>query len=313
MIWPMGGGMRAAADVLARATAPPTRSGSRGVQTPVRGIRAPGSFPPRSWRAGRHGRANTPRRASGPRRRLQVATARSPRCRTPIAACPGVAPRCGRRGITSMVELRTGRHRRRDVSGGRVPLSLRACSRRSTRCPCQGNAVRPSRYVLEGTKCPGLNGYPAGKRSPNNRPSASIGALNGLTTAPPWYEAPSAIRNPGQLQGDKTGFTKRGEAVPSHLPAHSWSSKSPCATSITPKTCMPLRLPHVGTLGGWPRGAHVRHSAPHWAKETSSPQRSTALSWRVRCQIAGQVSCAPVLRGRSCSSSARLAETPAAC
>ena len=121
----------------------------------------PDSSHPRCWRAGKRGRLSTPGRSSGPRRRLRVETAISRRCSTTIAACPRVATRCGRCCITSIVGLQTGRHRRRGFSGGRFPICLRACCHRSTSCPCPGNVVRPSRQVIEGAGCPGLNGYPA--------------------------------------------------------------------------------------------------------------------------------------------------------
>src|SRR5262249_16885064 len=82
------------------------------------------------------------------------------RCSTTIAACPCVAIRCGQCYTTSIVVLQTGRPRRRGFSGGRFPICLKACCHRSTRCPCPGNVVKPSRQVIEEAGCPGLSGYP---------------------------------------------------------------------------------------------------------------------------------------------------------
>ena len=150
------------------------------MKRPLRGMRAPGSFNPRSWRAGKHGPAITPGRFSGPLRRLNVATAISRRCSTTIAACPCVATRCGRCCTTSIVRPQTGRHLRRGFSGGHFPISLRVCCRRSTSCPCPGNAVRPSREVIEVTKCPGLDRYPSEERLVNRSSDESI--INGSAT-----------------------------------------------------------------------------------------------------------------------------------
>jgi len=97
---------------------------------------------------------------SGHHRRLKDATATSRRCSTTIAACPRVAIRCGRRFITLIAGPRMGRHRRRGFSSGRFPICLRVCCHRLTSCLCPGNAVRPSRQVIEGAGCPGLNQYP---------------------------------------------------------------------------------------------------------------------------------------------------------
>src|SRR5262249_4003693 len=95
---------------------------------------------------------------SGPPRRWKVATAIFLRCTTTIAACPCVVIRCGPYCTTSIVGLRMGRRQRHGFSGGRFPISLKVCYRRSTRCPGPGNVVRPSRQVIEVTKCPGLGG-----------------------------------------------------------------------------------------------------------------------------------------------------------
>src|SRR4029434_4907465 len=102
-----------------------------------------------------------PGRSSGPRRQLKVAMAISRRCSTTIAACPCDAIRCGRCCTIAIVVPRTGRHRRRGFSGGRFPICSRVCCHRSTRCPCQGNVVRPLRQVLEEAGCPVSNVYAA--------------------------------------------------------------------------------------------------------------------------------------------------------
>jgi predicted transcriptional regulator len=121
---------------------------------------APGNSQLRCWRAGKRGRLSTRGRSSGHHRRLKDATAISRRCSTTIAACPHVATRCGRRCITSIVGPRMGRHRHHGFSGGRFPICLKACCHRSTRCPCPGNVVKPSRQVIEEAGCPGLSGSP---------------------------------------------------------------------------------------------------------------------------------------------------------
>src|SRR6516165_6231662 len=123
-------------------------------------MRAPGSSHPRCWRAGKRGRLSTPRRSSGPRRQWKVATAISRRCSTTIAACPCDAIRCGPCCTILIVGPRTGRHRRHGFSGGRFPICSRVCCHRSTRCPCQGTIVRPSRQVIEEAGCPALRGCP---------------------------------------------------------------------------------------------------------------------------------------------------------
>ena len=72
---------------------------------------------------------------------------------------PRVATRCGRLCTISIVGPRTGRHRRCDFSN-RFPICLRACCHRSTSCLCPGSVVRPSRQVIEGAGCPGLDRCP---------------------------------------------------------------------------------------------------------------------------------------------------------
>ena len=109
---------------------------------------------PRNRKHTKRGRRSMPGRFSGRHRRWRDAMALSPRCNTTIAGCPRVATRCGRHCITSIAGLRTGRHRRRDFSGGRFPICLRACCHRSTRCLCPGSVVRPSRQLIEGAGCP---------------------------------------------------------------------------------------------------------------------------------------------------------------
>src|SRR5262245_34650511 len=103
-----------------------------------------------------------PGRSSGPRRQWQVATGISRRCSTTIVACPCDATRCGRCCTISIVGPRMGRHRRRGFSDGRFPICSSVCCHGSTRCPCQGNVVRPSRQVLEEAGGPALNGVPFG-------------------------------------------------------------------------------------------------------------------------------------------------------
>ena len=104
-----------------------------------------GQLTPKCWRAGNRGQVNMPGPSSGHPLRWKVATALSHRCTTTIAVCPCVATKCGQCCTTSIVAPRTGRHRPHGFSGGRFPISLRACYHRSVRYPCQGNAVRPSR------------------------------------------------------------------------------------------------------------------------------------------------------------------------
>jgi hypothetical protein len=107
------------------------------------------------------GPESMPGPSSGHPRRWQVETALSLRCSPIIAACRCVATRCGPCCTPAIVAPQMGRRQHRGFSGGRFPLSLRACYRGSTSCRCPGSAVRPSREVMEDTKCPGLNGYPS--------------------------------------------------------------------------------------------------------------------------------------------------------
>jgi hypothetical protein len=123
---------------------------------PVSGIRAPGNWRLRCWRAGKGGRPTMPGPASELLRRLQGATVLCRRCSSIIVACPHTAPGCGRCYTTLMVALRTGRHQPHGCSGEHFLTSLRACERRWIHCPCPGNAVRPWSSVIEDTKCPDL-------------------------------------------------------------------------------------------------------------------------------------------------------------
>jgi hypothetical protein len=137
---------------------------SRWFKRPSSGIPAPGSSNPRCWRPGKRGRVSTRGRFSGPRRRLRAATVISRRCNITIVACLRGATRCGPSCTISIVEPRTGQHRRRGFSDGRFPICLRVCYHTSTNCHCQGNVVKPLRQVIEGTECPALNGCPPSAR-----------------------------------------------------------------------------------------------------------------------------------------------------
>ena len=66
------------------------------------------------------------------------------RCSTITVACPCVAIRYGRCCTTLIVAPQMGRHQPYGFSGGSFLISLRACYRRSMRCPCPDNAIRSS-------------------------------------------------------------------------------------------------------------------------------------------------------------------------
>jgi len=149
---------------------------SRRCKTRLRSIRAPGSWHPRCWQAGKRGQASTPGPSSGHPQRWKVATVICRRCSIITGACPRAAPRYGRCCITSMVAPAIGRRQPHGCSGGSFLISLSASYRRSMRCPCPGNTIRLSQYVIEVTSCPGLHGYPpsAPHRDSNGHQSTTL-------------------------------------------------------------------------------------------------------------------------------------------
>jgi hypothetical protein len=125
------------------------------------GTRSRGSWHPMCLRSGKRGRPIRPKPCSVPRRRSQGATAPCLRGITPIGACPSVAPRYGRCGITSMVAPQRGRRQPRGFAGGEFLTSAKRCYRMSMTCPNLGNAIRSWRSVVEVIRCSALSGYPA--------------------------------------------------------------------------------------------------------------------------------------------------------
>src|SRR6266446_3742775 len=109
-----------------------------------------GQLAPRCWQAGNRGQASMPGPSSGHPQRLKVATAICLRCSIITGACPCVATRYGQGCTTLLVAPRTERHQPHGFSGGSFLISLRACYRRSMRCPCPGNAIRSGRSFQSG-------------------------------------------------------------------------------------------------------------------------------------------------------------------
>ena len=145
--------------VAADATPRGRRPGKRG-ERPLTGLLSPSGWPPRSWWSGKRGRLTESTPCSARRRLSKGVTALCRTCLTSIVACPSVAPRYGRCGITSMVAPQTGRRPPRGFSDDRFRTSLQPCYRQSMTCHGLGNDIRPWRSLVDAIRCPALSGCP---------------------------------------------------------------------------------------------------------------------------------------------------------